>query len=98
MGTKNNPGKFDCYSKLEPDEPHFVIMGRDPSAALLIGLWAMLRELQLSCVDTSNEDEKIEEARECADACLEWARKLGKEEALEKVNEAWRAFLKLQER
>lgn len=29
MGTKNNPGKYDCYAKLEPDEPHFVLRGKD---------------------------------------------------------------------
>ncbi|HAW11807.1 MAG TPA: aspartate decarboxylase, partial [Chloroflexi bacterium] len=31
MGTKNNPGKFDCYDDAHPDEPMFVLLGRDPA-------------------------------------------------------------------
>ena len=23
MGTKNNPGSYDCYANLDPDEPYF---------------------------------------------------------------------------
>lgn len=29
MGTKNNPGAFDCYANAEPDEPMFVLLARD---------------------------------------------------------------------
>lgn len=43
MGTKTNPGKFDCYAKAEPDEPVFVLLGRDPSAGPLVRLWAAIR-------------------------------------------------------
>jgi hypothetical protein len=87
MGTKNQPGVYDCYSKLEPDEPHFVIMGRDPSAALLITLWATLREAQ-------GEDEaKTGEARQCAAACYQYARELGKQDAMEQVNRVWELYL-----
>lgn len=43
MGTKENPGRFDCYSKAEPDEPIFVLLGRDPQAGNLIRQWAMER-------------------------------------------------------
>ena len=32
MATKNNPGKFDCYTNAEPDEPMFILLGRDPVA------------------------------------------------------------------
>jgi hypothetical protein len=28
MGTKNVPGKFDCYANALPDEPTFVLLGR----------------------------------------------------------------------
>jgi hypothetical protein len=40
MGTKNNPGKFDCYADAEPDEPMFVLLARDISAPFLVRLWA----------------------------------------------------------
>lgn len=45
MGTKNNPGKFDCYANAEPDEPMFVLLGRDKHAPLLVKLWADLRAM-----------------------------------------------------
>lgn len=44
MGTKNNPGAFDCYEKAEPDEPMFVLLARDPRAAHMTELWAALEE------------------------------------------------------
>lgn len=44
MGTKANPGKFDCYAKLEPHEPHFVLKATDPFAPHLVEMWAALRD------------------------------------------------------
>ncbi|KKM85445.1 hypothetical protein LCGC14_1289030 [marine sediment metagenome] len=43
MGTKNNPSKYDCYAKLNPDEPYFVLRAKDPSAPYLIRIWEKLR-------------------------------------------------------
>lgn len=43
MGTKNNPGKFDCYENAEPDEPMFVLLGRDRLAAHLVSIWSKVR-------------------------------------------------------
>jgi hypothetical protein len=67
MGTKEKPGEFDCYAAAAPDEPMFVLLARDPSAHLLVGLWALIR-------DKLGEDSagKIEEARDCADAMRDW--------------------------
>lgn len=42
--TKNNPGRFDCYENAHPDEPLFVLLGRDPWGADLVRLWANARE------------------------------------------------------
>lgn len=42
MGTKNQPGSFDCYAGLEEDEPFFVLKGTDPSAPLAVILWSEL--------------------------------------------------------
>jgi len=67
MGTKNNPGAFDCYANAEPDEPMFVLLGRDKHAPTLVWLWATLRELD-------GEDlAKVQEARECCAKMMEWA-------------------------
>lgn len=60
MGTKNNPGAFDCYAKAEPDEPMFILLGRDKHAPLLVKLWASMRELD------GEDMAKVEEAYQCA--------------------------------
>ena len=43
MSTKNKPGQFDCYAKLRPDEPYFVLRASDPVAPYLVHAWRMLR-------------------------------------------------------
>jgi len=68
MGTKNNPTANDCYAKAEPDEPMFVLLGRDKHAPTLVWLWSVLREL-----DEEPQPEKIKEAQECAVAMIEYA-------------------------
>jgi len=66
MGTKNNPGNFDCYENADPDEPMFVLLARDKHAPTLVWLWAALRELD-------QEDEtKVAEARKCCEDMLAW--------------------------
>lgn len=62
MGTKNDPGDFDCYANAEPDEPMFVLLGRDKHAPLLVDLWAALRELD------GEHPDKTDEAIFCADS------------------------------
>ena len=72
MGTKNNPGDFDCYANAESDEPMFVLLGRDRHAPTLVWLWAVLRELD-------GEDEaKVREARQCVVSMMEWAHEHGR--------------------
>lgn len=61
MGTKRNPGKFDCHSKAGVDEPMFILLGRDPQAAQLVRNWAVARR-------AAGEDAMAQEAMECADA------------------------------
>jgi hypothetical protein len=64
MGTKNNPGVFDCYAAAEPDEPMFVLLGRDRHAAALVNLWATMREID------GEDAAKVAEAGACADAMV----------------------------
>lgn len=40
MGTKEQPGQFDCYAALEADEPFFVLKATDPSAPLAVIVWS----------------------------------------------------------
>lgn len=67
MGTKNNPGEFDCYENAEPDEPMFILLGRDKHAPTLVWLWATLREL------AGEQASKVSEARACAADMMKWA-------------------------
>lgn len=73
MGTKNDPGEFDCYAKAEPDEPVFVLLGRDRHASFLVRLWAVQRRAE------GEDPAKVLEAMECADAMEAHCRGLGKE-------------------
>lgn len=72
MASKNNPGRFDCYTNAAPDEPMFVLLGRDPMGATLVRAWATMREEQ------GEDPAKVAEARACADAMDAWAASLGK--------------------
>lgn len=65
MGTKNNPGQFDCHAAAEPDEPMFTLLARDKYAALLVRLWAALRATDVHPGDREEAD-KIEEAVKCS--------------------------------
>ncbi len=65
MGTKNQPGTFDCYSKAEPDEPLFTLLARDPLAPQLVRLWS----------DLTRSKEKVNEALACADAMESWRKR-----------------------
>jgi hypothetical protein len=73
MGTKTNPSKYDCFANAKPDEPMFVLLGRDPMAGALVRLWAAQRE------DRGENPDVVAEARACADDLDAWARQLGKE-------------------
>ena len=68
MGTKKDPGEFDCYKEAKPDEPMFVLLARDPLAPNLVRRWAKRR---LAAGDANPE--KIAEARACAKQMEEWA-------------------------
>jgi hypothetical protein len=72
MGTKNNPGAFDCYANAEPDEPIFILRGCDAMAPMLVAIWASMREAQCE------NPQKVEEAYDCAEAMRAWAEAKGK--------------------
>lgn len=66
METKNNPGPDSCYAKADPDEPMFILLGRDPEAALTVRFWAALRLARLtreagaSSVHTLTEEQQAQ--------------------------------------
>jgi len=74
MATKNNPGNFDCYKNAEPDEPMFVLLGRDPTASIVVAFWIAIRE-ELAA---EGDEDKIEEAKRVATQLVAWAEMKGK--------------------
>lgn len=86
MGTKNNPGQFDCYAKAAPDEPIFTLRGKDVSAPYLVEIWAALRQGHMARAEQLlfeatidkritalvGDCDKFDEAQECADAMRDW--------------------------
>ncbi len=72
MGSKLEPGRFDCYANAEPDEPMFVLLARDKHAPALVWLWAVLRELD------GEKPEVVNEARDCVAAMMLWAHEHGR--------------------
>jgi hypothetical protein len=75
MGTKLNPGKFDCYANALPDEPMFTLLARDPSAPSLLEMWANHRSRQIRSGDRPQSDrDMVDEARQCAYEMKKWRR------------------------
>lgn len=82
MGTKSNPGKFDCYTNALQDEPMFVLLARDPDFLRLVRKWAKRRGKDVRCGLRPESDMMlVAEAEECAWAGEKW-RKIN--------NGAWR--------
>jgi hypothetical protein len=74
MGTKNDPGEFDCYANAAPDEPMFILLGRDPHAHAAVRLWATTREQMIQAGLKPTEDMRLVwEARKCADSMESYA-------------------------
>ena len=68
MPSKSNPDSFDCYANAEPDEPMFVLLGRDPLAPILVEMWATLRDAN----NPRPNPAKLAEARRCAELMRTW--------------------------
>jgi hypothetical protein len=73
MGSKNEPGQFDCYENAMPDEPMFILLARDPLAPELVERWAARRSLDIAtCIRPIEDRPMVDEARECAEKMREW--------------------------
>lgn len=66
MTTKNQPGLFDVFEKIKPDEPFFVLRAQDASAADLVELWA-IRARASGC-----PQDKVIEAQDTAEEMRRW--------------------------
>lgn len=73
MGTKANPGSFDCYNNAADDEPMFVLFARDEQAPQRVRDWAFHRlSLVRSGLKPLEDLDKVTEALKCADDMVAW--------------------------
>lgn len=73
MGTRNNPGQFDCHSNALPDEPMFILLARDMAAPAAVEKWIEYREALIQIGRAPLADRAmIAEARSCVDAMVAW--------------------------
>lgn len=80
MGTRDNPGEFDCHGRALPDEPLFTVLARDIDYAAVVCEWAYRRLHRIARGEAPFSDvRKVIEALESADHGTDWrAANLGK--------------------
>jgi hypothetical protein len=66
-GTEN-----DCYSRADPDEPLFTLLGRDRHGGALVALWAFMRRKE------GEDPAVVADAEEAAEEMYARARSLGR--------------------
>lgn len=73
MGTKLNPGEFDCYSKAEPNEELFTLRAKDSDASILVKMWAFFRMQQINAgLRPESDRAQVSEAMRCATRMEIW--------------------------
>lgn len=73
MGTKLQPGKFDCYRNALSDEPMFILLARDPAVPELVELWAEGRRKLIEAGYRPGSDwPMVHEAMNCAAEMRRW--------------------------
>jgi len=67
MGTKRKPDKYDVdLSKIDPEEPVFILRAQDNLAAELVELWSLRAKAQ------GTDHDKVRAAFECAEEMRRW--------------------------
>lgn len=73
MGTRLNPGRFDCYSAALADEEQFVLNARDPAFSPTIRFWITQREAMIGRGEKPvSDNEMLTEAGLCATRGVAW--------------------------
>ena len=76
MGSKKQPGDYDCYANALPDEPMFILLARDPGAPDLVEEWAVRRQRDIMLGARPFADQAmVDEAQQCATEMREWRKK-----------------------
>lgn len=74
MGTKNNPGEYDCHAAAAPDEPIFTLKATDSVAPDTVRDWARryINKHLVAGTVTDRVRAKHREALDCAPAMEAW--------------------------
>jgi hypothetical protein len=73
MSTKQNPGRHDCLAKAMPDEPYFVLLGRDDDAHHALLAWIIRRLEAILRGERPRDDlDQVDEAFDCLLAMGTW--------------------------
>lgn len=75
VNTKTHPGMFRCYEAALPDEPMFVILGRDPAGPATLEYWAQQR-IQQGKVHEPDDRDRIKAAVDEARDMAEWRQRM----------------------
>ena len=77
MGTKADPGEFDCYGAAATDEPVFILRANDPLAPAVVEAWAAryLSSTAVQYVDPEHRERKYRAALQCAADMREWVKR-----------------------
>jgi hypothetical protein len=75
MGTRNQPGQYDCLARLADDEPYFVLVAHDDSAPGTIVAWVADRLDRIRLGERPGADlAQLREALNLARDMLAWQR------------------------
>ena len=74
MGTKANPGQFDCHAHADDNEPIFTLRANDPLAPELVREWCKRYVGVKNNVLSQEQIEKLQEAFQVAGAMEAWRR------------------------
>ena len=74
MGTKNNPGDYDCYAKAAEDEPIFTLRANDEFAPILVRLWVEFHQAKYGHFCNHEDHQKEMEALDIANEMQAWKR------------------------
>jgi hypothetical protein len=77
MATRNDPGPVDCYARLEPDEPYYLLMARSRLAPLHARMELMNRQWEMRLglrPDTPEERAQVTEGLKCVTQMEIWYR------------------------
>jgi len=73
MGTKTNPGPYDCLAAAGDDEPVFILLARDANAPAAVIAWAMGRLQSIARIARPIADvDQVAEALGLARQMLAW--------------------------